>query len=172
MSIRQSYGSNDSGILKDPFFKELNVLFKNMLHNQAEFVPFGSAMKLPYPMNTWYNDEFFVIEIPILKGKLEDIEITKSVDLLRVKYQNSNREELEKKWISRGIVERDFDHAWRLSAKLDHTGIQSVFENGLLTIYVPFAKAAKPEKVQILDTGANWKKIATGDSLVETTESL
>ncbi len=61
MSIRQYYGSNDAGILKDPFFKEVNVLFKNMLHNQAEFVPFGSAMKMPYPMNTWFNDEFFAI---------------------------------------------------------------------------------------------------------------
>ena len=172
MSIRQYYGSNDSGILNDPFFKEVNLMFRNMLHNQAEFVPFGSALKMPYPMNTWYNDEFFVIEIPIIKGKLEDIEITKSVDQLRVKYQNSDREDPNKKWISRGIVERDFDHAWRLSAKFDHTGIQSVFENGLLAIYIPFAKEAKPEKVQILDTGANWKKIATGQKLVETTESL
>lgn len=165
MSKTWYYGS-DKEIFADPFFKEFNILFKNALQNQSDFVPFSSAMKMPYPANIWYNEEYVGIEIPILKGKSEDIEITKTNDTLRIKYVRSNRGEDSKvQFVQRGIVERDFDFSWKIPSKVDYSGIQSVFENGLLTIYLPIAKEAKPQKVEILNTGENWKKIALREKL-------
>lgn len=130
------------------------------------FEPFGDETKVSYPLDAWFNDEFLVFEIPILDGKKEDIQITKTSDLLKIKYTRSNKEDDSKRtWIKRGVIKRDFNLEWRITSKFDYTEIQSVFENGLLTIYVPFAKEAKPEPVQILDTGGNWKKIALGEKL-------
>lgn len=154
------------GFQNDPFFQELNLLIKNNLLSGAGFEPFGDITKVPYPLDSWFNDEFLVFEIPILNGKKEDISITKTSDNLRIKYARSNREnEDNRTWIKRGIIKRDFDFSWKITSKFDSSQIQSVFENGILSIYIPFAKEAKPEEIQVLDTAANWKKIAQGESL-------
>ena len=161
MSTKSWYYADDPAIFADPFFKEFNFLFKNMRQNEAEFKPFFSTMKMPYPLNVWKNDEFVAIEIPIIRGKSEDIEITRTSDSLRVQYTRSDKSQDEgKTFVSRGIVERDFDFSWKIPPKIDYAGIQSVYENGLLSIYLPIAKEAKPEKVQVLATGENWKQLA------------
>jgi HSP20 family molecular chaperone IbpA len=156
-----------AGIANDPFFQELNLLFRNELaRGKSVFEPFGDLTKVPYPLDSWFNDEFLVFEIPILDAKREDIQVTKTSDKLRIKYNRSNREDESKRtYVKRNIIKRDFDFTWQITSKFDHTGIQSVFENGILTIYIPFAKEAKPEEVPILDTASNWKKIAMGERL-------
>ena len=117
-------------------------------------------------MDSWFNEEFWVLEIPIINGKSEDIEITKTADQLRIKFTRSDKETVgERTYVRKGITRKDFDQAWRITSKFDATGIQSVFENGLLTVYIPFAKEAIPEKVPILATTENWKKVAMGESL-------
>lgn len=168
ITVNRVWGSKNPGILNDPFFREFDLLFRNALLNESHFEPFNNSLKVPYPLDSWFNDEYLVFEIPIINGKLEDVEITKTADQLRIKYVRSDKEQKEgRTYIKRNIIQRDFDFVWRITSKFDHTGIQSVFENSLLTIYIPFAKEAIPEKVQILDTGANWKKIATGEQLEE-----
>lgn len=166
------YLSTNPGILTDPFFKNFDLLFRNALQTHSEFKPFSDTLKVPYPMDSWFNEEYLVFEFPILNGKLEDIEVTKTSDMLKIKYTRPDGEDEGKTFTRRNIVRRSFDFEWRVTSKFDSTGIQSVFENGLLTIYIPFAQEARPEKVQILDTAANWKKIAIGQPLLETTESL
>lgn len=164
MTIYRS--NNYHGIVNDPFFQELNLLFKNGLKTGSGFEPFGDITKVPYPLDSWFNDEFLVFEIPILDGKKEDISITKTSDNLRIKYTRSNKENEDgRTWVKRGIIKRDFDFSWKITSKFDSSQIQSVFENGILSIYIPFAKEAKPEEVPVLDTNANWKKIALNEKL-------
>lgn len=170
MSTKWYFSNNRHGIFNDPFFQELNLLFKNGLNANSFFEPFGDETKVPYPIDSWLNEEFLVFEIPIIDGKKEDIQITKTSDNLRIKYQRSNKvNDDERSYIKRGIIKRDFDLTWRITSKFNSSEIQSVYENGLLTIYIPIAKEAKPEEIQILDTGANWKKIALGEKLDEET---
>ena len=117
---------------------------------------------MPYPMNSYLTDEFLVFEVPIIKGKPDDVEITKTSDLLRIKYSRTNKEdETGRKYAYRGIIQRDFDFQWRITSKFDSSGIQSVFEDGLLTVYIPVAKEVMPEKVQIQNINENSKKSAT-----------
>ena len=152
------------GIFNDPFFQEMNLLIKNGLNSNSIFQPFSDETKMSYPIDSWFNDEFLVFEIPIIDGKKEDIKITKTIDNLRIQYQRSNRrEDSGVTYIKKGIIKRDFDFTWKIPSKFDSSGIQSAFENGILTIYIPFAKEAKPEEVQILDVNENWKKIASGE---------
>ena len=147
---RTYYFSADEAILNDPFFKEFNILFRNALQSKWEFRPFYSTLKTPYPMNTWYDDEKIVFEIPILKGKSEDIEITKTSTEVRVKYTRSDREEVSNRvYGCRGIVERDFDFVWKLPNKINHVDISGKYADGLLTISLPFNHESLPEKVAI-----------------------
>jgi len=166
MSTRTVYYLNDPAMALDKFFEGIDV--KNLMRQHAFFQPFNQAAKIDYPMDSWFNDEFWCIEIPIVQGKPEDIEITKTSDQLRVKYMRSDKEGIgTRTYVKRGMVRKDFDQAWRLTSKFDSSKISTTFENGLLSIYIPFAKEAIPEKVPVLAVDANWKKVASGEKLVE-----
>ena len=158
----------NKGILNDPFFQEFNLLFRNGLKaNGKKTILFSLCDSLPGGIDPYkeLDDEFYVFEIPIASANKEDIQITKTSDNLRIKYTRPNKEDENRTWVKRSIVRRDFDLSWKIPSKFDHTGIQSVYESGMLTIYIPFAKEAIPEQVQILDTGENWKKLAQGKKL-------
>lgn len=163
MSTKTFYYVNDPAITLDKFFEGIDV--KNLMRDRAFFQPFQSA-KVDYPMDSWFNDEFWCIEIPIVQGKAEDIEITKTSDQLRVKYMRSDKESVgQRTYVKKGMVRKDFDQAWRLTSKFDSSKISTTFENGLLSIFIPFAKEAIPEKIPVLDVSGNWKKVAEGKSL-------
>ncbi len=168
METTYYFSHNKRGIMNDPFFQELNLLFKNGRKHNGSFELFDNQTKVPYPLDVWYNSQFYVIEIPILDAKREDIKITRKLDWLVIDYTRSTKEaEDAKKWVKRSIIKRDFTLEWKIPSGLEYSNLQSVFENGILTIYVPFAKEAKPEEVPILDTNANWKKVAMGEPLAE-----
>lgn len=142
--------SDKTGIANDPFFQDFNLLFRNAFSTESNFQPFVSKTKVAYPMNAWFNDEHYVIEIPVIKGSGQDIEVTKTPDKLRIKYTKPTSDTPENvTYVCRGIVQRDFDFEWKISSKFDSKNIRSTFENGLLTVYVPFAEETKPEKVEI-----------------------
>lgn len=161
------YLSGDRRIFQDPFFKEFNLLFKNMLSSGAEFQPLSTGLKMPYPTNVWYNDEFIAIEIPVLRAKAEELEITRSNEILRVKCTRNKTLDEGKNYVSRGIVERDFDFQWKIPNKVNYKEISNTLEDGVLTIFLPIAKEAKPERIPILSTNENWKQIAQNNALEE-----
>lgn len=164
MSTKAFYYLNDPEIALDKFFEGIDV--KNLMRQHAFFQPFNQAAKVDYPMDSWFNDEFWCIEIPIIQGKAEDIEITKTSDQLRAKYMRSDKESVgQRTYVKKGMVRKDFDQAWRLTSKFDSSKISTSFENGLLSIFIPFAKEAIPEKIPVLDINGNWKKVAEGKSL-------
>ena len=166
MSRNYYFSSDLNVILNDPFFKAFGLYFKNGMNSNGFFEPFGAPTKDPYPLDSWFNEEYLVFEIPILDAKKEDILITKTSDNIRIKYARSNKQDDSGKiYGKRGIIKRDFDLIWKITSKFDSEGIQSTYENGLLTIYIPFAKEAKPTEVPILDTASNWKKVALGEKL-------
>lgn len=164
MSNRTFYYLNDPELALDKFFEGIDV--KNLMRQHAFYQPFNQAAKVDYPMDSWYNDEFWCIEIPIVQGKPEDIEITKTSDQLRVKYMRGDKEKVgERTYLRKGMVRKDFYQEFRLTSKFDSSKISTTFENGLLSIYIPFAKQAIPEKIPILDVNGNWKKVAMGEPL-------
>ena len=155
--------ANDKGILSDPFFQEFNLLYKDQFSN---FSPFGKSTKLPYPINAWFNDEYYVFEIPVLKGDPSDIVISRAGDRLSIKYTRPNKEDKEKvTYVQRAIVERDFNLEWKIPSAFDGDGISSTYEGGLLTIYIPFKPKEEPKKIQILDIDGNRKKVTDGTAL-------
>lgn len=149
------------GYNNDPFF---DILFKNGFNPATFFEPFNTAQKVPYPVDVYTNKEFLIFEIPLLKVTKDDIDITKEGNTLRVKLVRPKVDNPEVKYIHKKVAYRDFDLMWKISNEFDLSGIQSVYEHGLLTIYIPFSEQYKkePEKVQVLDTLENWQKLNNG----------
>lgn len=145
----------------------LSLLFKNAFETSNAFTTLANDTNTGYPVNVSYNEEFLIFEMPVLRGNLNDIEITKTSDELRVKYNRSDKSDDGRTYIKKGITERDFDLVWKISTKYDTSKISSTYENGLLSIFIPFAQEAKPEKVEVINVNDNWKKVAQNQPLSE-----
>ena len=143
MSTLQSFLS-DTGI--DPF----DLLFRNALKSTV-YQPFSVNTKLNYPCDIYFNDEFMVFDIPVINGKIEDIKVTKVDGELCVSYHRSDKPTDSGTYLNRGIVRRNFDFSWKISSKFDLENLHANYQNGLLSIQIPWAKRPLPQEVPILD---------------------
>jgi len=144
-------------------FDAFDLLFK--LANQDNWRAFSTDFKPPYPMDIWYNKEFLTLEIPILESTLDDIVITTTNDELTITRSAPKADPADRVYVNRGVVKRPFSYVWRPGPKFDLGKLTAEYNNGLLIISIPFAEAAIPKKVEVLNHGENWKKIATGEKL-------
>jgi HSP20 family molecular chaperone IbpA len=52
-------------------------------------------------------------------------------------------------YIHKGIAKRSFNLGWKIDSKFDLKKIVAKFENGLLTIGIPFAKESQVKLINI-----------------------
>ena len=113
-------------------------------------------------MDVTLSDEFLTFEFPIIKGNSNDVEITRTLDTLRIKYVRSDREderEQSTKVLKRGIVRKDFDFVWKIPSGFDKDQISSQFENGLLTISIPRSGEGKTEIIKVTNINNNRTEV-------------
>lgn len=140
----------------DPF----DILFQNMLRGTG-FKTIQS--KIDYPCDIYFNDDVLVFNIPIVGGKAEDIKVIKTDDEVRVSYHRSDKApEDDITYVSRSVVRRDFELAWKISPKFDLENLQANYQNGLFTIQIPWAKKSLPKEVPVVDLSNLSNKLATG----------
>jgi HSP20 family molecular chaperone IbpA len=152
--------------MDDPFFKEFRIFFKDNFKTSTDFVPFVQQTKTGYPVDSYLTDEFLVFEIPIIQGSVDDIELIKTGNQLKIKYKRPKSEVgANVRYITKQIVRRDFELNWEIDPKFDGSKISSTYENGLLSIFIPFMPTSKPEKIGIVAVDNNWKKVANGEEL-------
>ena len=63
--------------------------------------------------------------------------------------QQKAKEEEDVDFIHKGIAKRSFNFGWKIDSKFDLSKSIAKFENGLLTIGVPFAKGSELKTLQI-----------------------
>lgn len=143
-----------------------DLLFRLANSESEDWRVFDNRFKTPYPMDIWHNSEFVTIEIPILDGNLDQVKIVTTNDELTItrSIPNSN-EKSDKVYEVRGIVKRPFSYKWRVSSKFDLSKLSAEYRNGLLVVSIPYAEAALPKEVKIINYEENWKKVAAGESL-------
>lgn len=103
--------------------------------------------KTTYPYNIYTYKDKVIIEVPLAGYKRDNIslETDENVLSLRVsKKENTN----DGKLFHHGISNKDLLFRWNLNSNLDQDNIDSVFEDGLLTINIK-AKQKQDTKKQI-----------------------
>lgn len=140
-------------------FEVFDLLLNNLLRGTG-YEPFTRQQNPGYPLDVYVNEEYLVFDIPIVGGSIDDIKVVKTNDELRIEYHRPDDHNPETQWIHRGIARRDFELAWRIGPKWDLHSLHTTFQNGLLKIYVPWAKNARPQEVEILDLN---KQLPSGE---------
>jgi len=128
---------------RNPF----DILVRNFFQDASQFSPLAET-KLSHPVDIYTNDKGLIFDVACTGIAKEDIEILLQDNILRINYTKAKEEE-DVDYIHKGIAKRSFNFGWKIDSKFDLSKAIAKFENGLLTIGVPFAKGSELKTLQI-----------------------
>lgn len=122
-----------------------DLLVRNFLTQEGNYRPVEQNLKLAHPLDIYQSNNGLTFEIACTGIDKEDLEILVEGQTLRVNYNkptNSDAEEVEEsinlEYLYRGIAKRSFNLGWKVDPKFNLSKAKPSFNNGLLTINVPF----------------------------------
>ncbi|HMM41881.1 MAG TPA: Hsp20/alpha crystallin family protein [Thermomicrobiales bacterium] len=96
------------------------------------------------------TDEAYTIKTTVPGAKPEDVDISILGDTLRISAEVKAEEEREgEKWLVRERRFGNFERAVTLPSNVKADEAQADFDNGVLTITLPKAEAARPRQIQV-----------------------
>jgi HSP20 family molecular chaperone IbpA len=129
-----------------------DVLFKNLFEATSPFTPAIEA-KFPHPVDIYENSDGLYFEVACTGLTKDQVGISVEGDIIRINYNKINKDSSESEkgleYIHKGIARRSFNLGYKVATKYDLSQAEAEMENGLLKIYVPFAKEAKPKALTI-----------------------
>ena len=128
---------------RNPF----DILVRNFFQDASQFSPLAET-KLSHPVDIYTNDKGLIFDVACTGIAKEDIEILLQDNILRINYTKAKEEE-DVDYIHKGIAKRSFNLGWKIDSKFDLSKAVAKFENGLLTIGVPFSKGSELKTLQI-----------------------
>ena len=128
---------------RNPF----DILVRNFFQDASQYSPLDQT-KLSHPVDIYTNDKGLIFDVACTGIAKEDIEIQLQDNILRINYTKAKEEE-DVDYIHKGIAKRSFNFGWKIDSKFDLSKAVAKFENGLLTIGVPFAKGSELKTLQI-----------------------
>jgi HSP20 family molecular chaperone IbpA len=128
---------------RNPF----DILVRNFFQDASQYSPLDQT-KLSHPVDIYTNDKGLIFDVACTGIAKEDIEIQLQDNVLRINYTKAKEEE-DVDYIHKGIAKRSFNFGWKIDSKFDLSKAVAKFENGLLTIGVPFAKGSELKTLQI-----------------------
>jgi HSP20 family molecular chaperone IbpA len=128
---------------RNPF----DILVRNFFQDASQYSPLEQT-KLSHPVDIFTTDKGLTFNIACTGISKEDIEIQLQDNIIRINYTKTKEEE-DVDYIHRGIAKRSFNLGWKIDSKFDLSKSAAKFENGLLTIDVPFSKGSELKTLQI-----------------------
>ncbi len=128
---------------RNPF----DILVRNFFQDASQYSPLEQT-KLSHPVDIFTTDKGLTFNIACTGISKEDIEIQLQDNIIRINYTKTKEEE-NVDYIHRGIAKRSFNLGWKIDSKFDLSKSAAKFENGLLTIDVPFSKGSELKTLKI-----------------------
>lgn len=124
-----------------------DILVRNFFQDAGNYLPLAET-KVPHPVDIYTTDTHLVFDIAATGIAKEDLEIQTQNNTLRVNY-NKAKEEDTVDYIHKGIAKRSFNLGWKIDSKFDLSKAKAEFQNGLLTVAIPFAKGSELKTLKI-----------------------
>ena len=133
-----------------------DLLVRNFLTKEGNYRPVEQNLKLAHPLDIYQTTEGLTFEIACTGIDKKDLEILVEGQTLRVNYdkvQSSDDQEVEEiaklEYLYRGIAKRSFNLGWKIDSKFDLSKATPSFNNGLLTIQIPFTEGKGVKTLKI-----------------------
>ena len=135
-------------LLNTPF----DILVKNFFESSSPFTPAIEA-KISHPVDIYENKEGLYFEIACTGLTKEQVNLSIEGDILKVRYakeqDNKCCEVNDCEYIHKGIARRSFSLGYKVASRYDLSQAEAEMENGLLKVYVPFAKESQLKTLKI-----------------------
>ncbi len=96
------------------------------------------------------DEEALYVEMTVPGVAPEDIDLSLEEDVLRIVAKRSEGfDEKEVTWHRRERGAREIRHRLRIPVEVDQDRITAVCKNGILTVTLPKAAAAKPKRIEV-----------------------
>ena len=129
-----------------------DLLFKDFFRSELNFQPAIEA-KIPHPVDIYENKDGLHFEVAWTGLEKSDIGINIEGDVLKISYNKNEDDKCcdvdDCTYLHKGIARRSFNLGYKVASKYDLSQAEAEMENGLLKIYVPYAKEAKPKTLKI-----------------------
>ena len=135
-------------LLNTPF----DILVKNFFESSSPFTPAIEA-KISHPVDIYENKEGLYFEIACTGLTKEQVNLSIEGDILKVSYakeqDNKYCDVNDCEYIHKGIARRSFSLGYKVASRYDLSQAEAEMENGLLKVYVPFAKESQLKTLKI-----------------------
>lgn len=129
-----------------------DILVRNFLSQQGGYAPVERNTKsISHPVDIYTVEAGLNIDIACTGIDKKDIEILTEKNVLRVNYdkKESTEDKDYREYVFQGIAKRSFNLGWKIDSKFDLAKAEASFDNGLLTVAIPYAEEAKPKTLKI-----------------------
>ncbi|WP_354262918.1 Hsp20/alpha crystallin family protein [Paractinoplanes tereljensis] len=133
----------------DPF-REFDRLAGQLLGNGAA-VPGGTTLAMP--MDLYRSGEHFVVHCDLAGVDPGSVQIDVDNRVLTIRAERSPRTDDDVQWVRRERPTGTFERRLTLADGLDADRITATWQDGVLTLTIPVAEAAKPRRIEISTSG-------------------
>jgi HSP20 family protein len=147
----------------DPFREVLslrdamNQLFEDSFVQPGWFTSGPSAIAAP--MDVYETEQGYQVHVLLPGVKADDIDLTVQQNTLTIKGQYTSSLEEGKKvnWLLQEIGSGSFQRTITLPKAVDADHIETSYEDGILTIALPFSEVSRPKQISI--SGGQQKQL-------------
>lgn len=110
-----------------------------------------ATQRLAAPMNVTEDEQGYQVRVQLPGMKAEDLNVTMEQNTLTVKgsYESRNEQSEKQNVLVREIASGSFQRSVTFSRTVDVEKATSSYENGILTITLPFSEASRARKISV-----------------------
>ncbi|MEU4562641.1 Hsp20/alpha crystallin family protein [Actinoplanes sp. NPDC023936] len=127
----------------DPF-REFDRLAGQMLS-----APVAGATATAMPMDLYRSGDHFVLHCDLAGIDPGSVSVDVDGRVLTIRAERSARTDADVQWVRRERVTGTFERRLTLGEGLDLDKISATWQDGVLTLTIPVAEAAKPRRIEI-----------------------
>ena len=125
-----------------------DILIRNFFQDASTYSPLAET-KVPHPVDIYTSDKGLSFDIACTGISKKEIELNIQDNLLKINYNKPEEDKDDKDYIHRGIAKRSFDLGWKIDNKFDLSKATASYNDGLLSINIPFSKGSELKTLQI-----------------------
>jgi len=118
------------------------------------------------PMDLYRSGDHFVLHCDLAGADPGSVQVDVDNRVLTIRAERSPRTDSEVQWLRRERATGTFERRLTLGDGLDLDHIEATWRDGVLTLTVPIAQAAKPRRIEI-STGTESPALAGDAPVVE-----
>jgi HSP20 family protein len=113
----------------------------------------GDAAALAMPMDLYRSGDHFVLHCDLAGVDPGSVQIDVHGRVLTIRAERSARTDADVQWVRRERATGTFERRLTLGDALDLDKITATSQDGVLTLTIPIAEAAKPRRIEISAAG-------------------